>query len=246
MDAAHPTQAAHSSWAPFRQRTFTIIWIVTLVSNIGSWMYSAASAWLMTSLDADPLMVSLVQVAGLLPMVLFALPSGALADIVDKRRFLIGAETFIAIACTLLAALVWLHLITPLTLLAFTFLIESGSAVSAPAWQAVVPQLVPSQQLPAAIALNSMGINVSRAIGPAIGGAISVAFGIAAPFWVNGVSNLGVIGALVRWRPAPHRDLQLPVERFLSALRTGVRYSRHNPQLDAALLRSVAFFSTLR
>jgi len=205
-------------------------------------MYSAASAWLMTRLDADPLMVSLVQVAATLPMVLFALPAGALADIVDKRRFLIGAESFIAVASTLFAALVWLRLINPSTLLLFIFLIESGSAATAAAWQSVVPQLVPRQELPAAVAMNSAGINVSRALGPALGGLITVAFGIAAPFWVNGVSNLGVIGALLRWRSAPRRDAQLPAERFISALRTGVRHSRNNRHLRATLLRAVGFF----
>jgi predicted MFS family arabinose efflux permease len=242
MDAAHSTQVAHSPWSPFRHATFTVIWIATLVSNVGAWMYSAASAWLMTRLDADPLMVSLVQVAATLPMVLFALPAGALADIVDKRRFLIGAESFIAVASTLFAALVWLRLINPSTLLLFIFLIESGSAATAAAWQSVVPQLVPRQELPAAVAMNSAGINVSRALGPALGGLITVAFGIAAPFWVNGVSNLGVIGALLRWRSAPRRDAQLPAERFISALRTGVRHSRNNRHLRATLLRAVGFF----
>jgi predicted MFS family arabinose efflux permease len=242
MSAAQPTQVAHSPWDPFRHTAFTVIWVATLVSNIGSWMYSSASAWLMTNLDADPLMVSLVQVAAALPMLLLALPAGVLADIVDKRRYLIGAESFIAIVSTLFAALVWLHLINPLSLLLFTFLIQGGNAATSPAWQSVVPQLVPRAELPAAIAMNSIGINISRALGPALGGVITAAFGIAAPFWVNGVSNLGVIGALWRWRSAPHPESQLPAERFVSALRTGIRHSRHNRQLRATLLRAVGFF----
>ena len=240
--AAHPAKAAHAPLRPFRHGTFTVVWIATLVSNIGSWMYSSASAWLMTSLDANPLMVSLVQVASTLPMVLFAMPAGALADIVDKRRFLIGAEVFIAVVSTLFAALIWLHVIGPLSLLVFTFLIETGSAVSSPAWQSVVPELVPRQELPAAVALNSVGINASRAIGPALGGVMTAAFGIAAPFWINGVSNIGVIGALLRWRSAPHQESQVPAERFISALRTGVRHSRNNRHLRATLLRAVGFF----
>ena len=242
MGMAHATQIAHSPWSPFRHTTFTAVWIATLVSNIGAWMYSSASAWLMTSLDADPLMVSLVQVAATLPMVVLALPAGALADIVDIRRFLIGAEVFIAVVSTLFAAFVWFHLISPSSLLLFILLIESGSAASAPAWQSVVPQLVPRQEMSAAVAMNSMGINVSRAIGPALGGAITAAFGLAAPFWVNGVSNLGVIGALLRWRSAPTPDSQLPAERFVSALRTGVRHSRNNRHLTATLLRAIGFF----
>jgi MFS family permease len=242
VSTVHSTAVAPSPWSPFRNSTFTIVWVATLISNIGSWMYSSASAWLMTSLDDDPLMVSLVQVAAVLPMVLFALPAGALADIVDQRRFLIGGEVYIAVLSTLLAALVWLGAIGPISLLLLTFLIESGSAVTAPAWQAVVPQLVPSPVLPAAIAMNSGGINVSRALGPALGGLLTALFGIAAPFWVNGVSNLGVIGALLRWRSAPRHDAGLPAERFLSALRTGIRYSRNNRHLRATLIRSIGFF----
>jgi MFS family permease len=242
MGTAHDAQVTHSPWSPFGHATFTAVWIATLVSNIGGWMYSSASAWLMMSLDADPLMVSLVQVAATLPMVLLALPAGALADIVDRRRLLIGAEGFIAIISTLLAALVWLHVIRPISLLLFTFLIEAGSAATAPAWQSIVPQLVPRRELHAAVALNSVGINVSRALGPALGGVITAAFGIAAPFWVNGVSNLGVIAALLRWRSAPHQDSQLPAERFVSAMRTGVQHSRNNRHLRATLLRAVGFF----
>jgi predicted MFS family arabinose efflux permease len=242
VSAAHPPQAVRAPWGPFRHTAFTVIWIATLVSNIGSWMYSSASAWLMTSLDTDPLTVSLVQVAATLPMVLFALPAGALADIVDKRRFLIGAETFIAVASTLFAVLVWRHLVTPGSLLLFTFLIEAGSAATAPAWQSVVPQLVPKQELPAAVAMNSVGINVSRALGPALGGVLTVAFGTAAPFWFNGVSNLGVIGSLLSSRSTSSRESELPAERFASALRTGVRHSRNNRHLRATVLRAVGFF----
>jgi MFS family permease/quinol monooxygenase YgiN len=242
MTGAPTTQAVHSPWGPFRHVTFTVIWTATLVSNVGGWMYSSASAWLMTSLDADPRMVSLVQVAATLPMVLFALPAGAFADIVDKRRFLLGAEIFIAVVSTWFAVLVWQHFVSPLSLLICTFLIEAGSAATAPAWQSVVPALVPRAELPAAIAMNSVGVNVSRAVGPALGGVIAAAFGMAAPFWVNAVSNFGVIGALWRWRSAAHRDSQLPAERFLGALRTGIRHARNNRRLRATLLRAVGFF----
>ena len=147
-----------------------------------------------------------------------------------------------AVVSLLFALLVWLGSVDPPTLLLFTFLIEAGNAVTSPAWQSVVPQLVPKDELPAAIAMNSLGINVSRALGPALGGAVTVLFGVAAPFWVNGVSNLGVIGSLWWWRSAPHPDSQLPAERFASALRAGVRHSRHNRHLRATLLRAVGFF----
>jgi MFS family permease len=235
------TASSPSRWGPFAHSAFTSIWCATVVSNIGGWMYSAASGWLMTSLDATPRIVALVQVATSLPMFLFAFPAGALADIVDKRRLLLLAEGFILVVSTLFAVLVWQDLMTPALLLLFVFLVEAGGAATSPAWQSVVPQLVPREELPAAISLNSVGVNISRAIGPALGGAITASFGIAAPFWVNAFSNLGVIGALNRWRSRPSTS-QLPAERFVGAMRAGLRYSRHNPHLRATMLRAVAFF----
>src|SRR5271156_2494044 len=204
MSQASPgaSRAPVPAWAPFRHKTFAVIWGATVVSNIGGWMYSVASGWLMTNLDPNPLAVSLVQVANNLPMFLFAIPAGALVDIVDRRLFLIIGETAVTITGTAFAVLVWLHFITPTSLIVFTFIVTVASAVTAPAWQAVVPQLVPKPELPSAVAVNSVGINVSRAVGPALGGFMVVAMGIAAPFWFNAVSNVGVIAALVRWRPA--------------------------------------------
>jgi len=234
--------ASASAWAPFRHRTFAVIWVATVVSNIGGWMYSVASGWLMTSLDADPLFVSLVQVANNLPMFLFALPAGALVDIVDRRLFLIIGETAVTVTSTAFAVLVWMHLITPWSLLVFSFLVTVASAVTAPAWQAVVPQLVPKAELPGAIAANSVGINVSRAVGPALGGLMVVAFGIAAPFWVNAVSNVGVIAALIRWHPPKRSGPTLPRERFGQAMLSGLRHARYNASLRATLMRTVAFF----
>jgi MFS family permease len=149
--------------SPFRHRTYAVIWTATVVANIGTWMYSAAAAWLMTELDPHPLMVSLVQVAASLPVFLFALPAGALADIVDRRRLLILAEGAITVLSGAFAALVWLGQVTPVSLLVFTFLIEMGAAFVAPAWQSIVPQLVPRTELPAAVATNSVGINTSAA-----------------------------------------------------------------------------------
>jgi MFS family permease len=198
---AASAQQTPSPWSPFRHATFTVVWTATVVSNVGGWMYSAASGWLMTSLDANPLIVSMVQVATTLPMFLFAVPAGALADIVDRRKFLIVAEIMIAVISAIYAAIVWLGVATPLNLLLFTFLIGAGGALTSPAWQAITPELVPRQELNPAVAANSVGVNVSRAIGPALGGLIVAQIGIAAPFWFNAASNLGVIGALLWWRP---------------------------------------------
>jgi MFS family permease len=204
-------------------------------------MYSAASGWLMTDLNPDPFTVSMVQVATTLPMFLFALPAGALADIVDRRKFLIVAETLITATSAIFAAIVWFGAATPGNLLLFTFLIGVGGALVSPAWQAIVPQLVPRQDLNPAVAANSVGVNVSRAVGPALGGVMVAKIGIAAPFWVNAISNLAVIGALLWWHPQ-NRARRLPVERFGSAMRIGFRHARSNPHLRATLIRAAAFF----
>jgi len=235
-------RVASSLRAAFRHRAFTVIWIATVVSNIGTWMYNAASGWLMVSLNSDALLVSLVQVATSLPMFLFALAAGALADIFDKRRFLIGVEAGTTLLSAIFAAMVEFGHVTPGTLLLFMFLIGAGGALSAPAWQSVVPQLVPAQDLAPAVAANSVGINISRAVGPALAGTIIGLAGIAAPFWLNALSNLGVIGALLWWRAPLTGASRLPAERFASAMRMGFRHARHNPHLRATLIRAVAFF----
>ncbi len=236
------SQSVAPAGNPFRYRAFTVIWIATVVSNIGGWMYSVASGWLMTSLDSNAFIVSMVQVANSLPMFLFAIPAGALADIVNQRRFLIVGESTITIVSAAFAALVWLHLITPASLLLFSFVVTVGSAMTAPAWQSVVAKLVPKADLPSAVAANSVGINVSRAIGPALGGIIVGAVGIAAPFWLDAFSNIGVIAALVWWRAPKKSASALPPEAFGSAIRTGLRYARYNTYLRATLIRTVAFF----
>ena len=205
-------------------------------------MYNVASGWLMTSLNPDPLVVALVQVANSLPMFLFAIPAGALVDSVDRRRFLALGESAITLTSAAFALLVSLHLMTPSRLLLFSFLAAVGSAITAPAWQAVVSQLVPKSDLPAAVAVNSVGINVSRAIGPALGGLIVGLLGIAAPFWFDAFSNVGVIATLIWWRPPAVKSVQLNPEPFLSAMRTGIRHARYNPYLSSTLIRAAAFF----
>ncbi|SPJ15070.1 Transmembrane transport protein (DitE-like protein) [Burkholderiales bacterium] len=240
--AADSPSVAVSPWSPLRHATFTVVWTATVISNIGTWMYNAASGWLMLSLNPEPLVVSLVQVATSLPIFLFALPAGALADIVDKRRFLIAAEGATTAVAAIIAALVWLGIVTPATLLLFTFVLGAGAALTAPAWQSIVPQLVPKQELAAAVAANSVGINISRALGPALGGVIIAAFGIAVPFWLNAVSNLGIVAALLWWRSPQKAARLLPAERFASAVRAGIRHTRHNSHLRATLTRAVAFF----
>jgi MFS family permease len=198
--------------------------------------------WLF-GLDPDPFIVALVQVATSLPMFLFALLAGALADIVDRRRLLIVIQVTVATLVGGFGLMVWLGHVTPPLLLAFSFLAGTAAALITPAWMTIVPQLVPRQNLQPAIALNGVGLNVSRAIGPALAGLIIAAWGLAAPFWLNALGTLGVIAALIWWRPpADAGATHLPAERFGRAIRAGIRHARHNPHLRATLIRAAGFF----
>ena len=230
-----------SAWTPFRHPAFAVLWAAMLVSNIGTWMHDVGAGWLMTTLAPSPLMVALVQAASTLPVFLLALPSGALADIVDRRGLLIAAKSGMALVALGLGVVVLTDHVTPAILLGFTFAIGIGTALVNPAWQAIVPQLVPRADLASAVALNSVGINVSRAIGPALGGAVIAGLGLAAPFFLNAVSFLAVIGALIWWPQPPRVRPTLPGERWLAAMRTGVRYARSSPPLKATFMRAAAF-----
>lgn len=225
-----------SAWAPLQNALFRSIWIAVLVSNIGTWMHDVSAGWLMTSMAPEPLLVSLVQASTSLPMFLLALPAGALADIVDRRRLLLAAQTWMLAAAAALACLAYLGAVTPVLLLACTFALGVGAAMNAPAWQAVVSELVPPQDLPNALVLNGVAINVARAVGPALGGLVVAGFGPAAAFSLNSLSFLAVIGALYRWRrETPDRNL--PPERLFGAIRSGFRYVRRAPSLQAVVAR---------
>jgi len=229
-------------WAPFRHRTYAVIWTATVVSNIGTWMYSAAAAWLMTSLSPDPMMVSLVQAASNLPIFLFALAGGAIADAVDRRRFLIAGEIAYSLVAVVFALLVTWELVTPAILLVFAFLIGVGNALMSPPYQSIVPILVPREDLQSAVSANSVGMNISRAVGPALGGLVTAMVGMAAPFWVNALSNMGTIGALWWWQPPKAQKSPLPSERLFGAMRAGIRYALNNAPLRATFWRAIAFF----
>jgi len=223
-------------------RVFRLLWIATVVSNVGGWMYNAACGWLMTSLNSEPLVVALVQVANSLPLFLLALPAGALADMTDKRRFILALEILTSVLSALFALLVGIKVVTPAVLLLFSLLISGLAALETPAWQAIVPLLVPPAALPSAIATNSVGVNISRVLGPALSGVVILTAGIAAPFWLDAVSNLGVIGVIYWWRPPAARAHALPPERLSSAVRTGLRYALNNRRLRWTVLRSIGFF----
>jgi MFS family permease len=238
-----PARDESSSLAPFHDRAFTVLWVATVVSNMGTWMQSAAAGWLMTGLDPTPVSVSLVQVASSLPMFMFALPAGALADVFDRRQLLIIIQVAVTVLVAAFGLIVYLSWVTPTILLAFTFAAGAAAATIAPAWQAIVPQLVPRRHLQPAVALNSVGLNVSRAVGPALAGLIISAWGMAAPFWVNALTTIAIIVALIWWRPQKDgMEGHLPTERFSRAIGTGLRHARYNPHLRATLIRAAAFF----
>jgi MFS family permease len=235
--------AGASAWSPFGYHAFTLLWIATLISNIGTWMHDVGAGWLMTMLSPSPAIVALVQSATTAPIFLFALFAGALADRVDKRRFLIVVNSALAIVAAVMAALTALGAMTPILLLGFTFAIGTGAAFVAPAWQAIVPSLVPRENLQPAIALNSMGINISRAIGPALAGFLITVVALAAPFTANAVSYLVIIGALLLWTPPAASHARLPPEPLFRSMLTGLRHANHNAALKATLVRSFAFFT---
>lgn len=230
-----------SPWQPLRQRVFRMLWIATVVSNVGSWMNDVGVNWTMLTLSADPLSVALVQAASSLPMFLFALPSGVMADIVDRRKYLLFSQIWVFIAAASLTFLSWADLVTPMVLLIAAFLLSTGAAMSSPPFQAIVPDLVSKEELGPAIALNSLGINISRAIGPALGGLILSFAGPWMVFLLNALSVLGVFLVLYVWQAQPSVQ-RLPPEHFFPAVRAGVRYVHAAPVLRNVLVRTIAFF----
>ncbi len=233
---------ASSRWGIFGNVAFTVILIASSVSNIGIGMFDTSMSWLMTSLNPDPMMVSAVQVATWLPLFLLTFPAGALADLVDARRLLIGAQAAVVAISVAFAAIVSLHWTSPTILLATSFLLGIGGAIAAPAWLLITPILVPRDDLDSAIAINNTSFNVSRAIGPALGGFAIAAISINIPFWCYCAGNLALLAAIVWWRGPRRIRETLPAERLSSALRTGLRYARYNRDIDSTLIRAVAFF----
>lgn len=230
-----------SPWQPLHKRVFCMLWIATVVSNVGSWMSDVGVNWTMLSLSADPLSVALVQAASSLPMFLFALPSGVMADIVDRRKYLLFSQIWVFIAAAGLTFCSWAGLVTPTILLIATFLLSAGAAMSSPPFQAIVPDLVSKEELGPAIALNSLGINISRAIGPALGGLILSFAGPWVVFLLNALSVMGVFIVLYLWKAEPSVQ-RLPPEHFFPAVRAGVRYVHNAPVLRNVLARTIAFF----
>src|SRR5215212_6144047 len=205
---------AARAFAPLRHPLFRSLWLATLAGNTGLWVQNTGASWLMTSLAPSPVMVSLVQAAALLPVFLFALPGGALADILDRRRALIAAQGWMVTMAALLVLLTTAGLLGPWGLLALTFGIGAGTALTFPAWAAATPELVPRADLVGAIALNGIGFNLARALGPALGGAAVAAAGPAAAFALVALALLAPLGALLAWRRPTASRAALPRERL--------------------------------
>jgi len=229
-----------SAWITLRRELFRVLWIASVASNLGTMMQEVGASWLMTQLAPSPLIVSLIQTAGALPVFLLSLAAGALADVVDRRRLLIFSQSWMLGAAAGLGILTVFHLTSPLILLTFTFLLGVGNALNGPTWSAIVPELVPRAEVGAAVSINSVGFNVARAAGPALGGLVVAAAGSGAVFLLNAASFLGVIVVFYRWRRKPRKSV-LPAERVVGAMRAGWRYVAHAPSIRSALVRTSLF-----
>jgi len=228
-----------SPWAPLGEPLFRSLWIASVISYTGTWMQNVGAGWLMTQLTMNPLMVGLVQAAGAVPVFLVILPAGALADMVDRRRFLLLTQGWMVLASATLGILTLTSCVGPWVLLLFTFLLGLGAVMNDPAWQAITPELVPAKQHASAVALNSAGFNVARAVGPAMGGLIVAAVGCGTTFLLNAFSFLGVILFLYRWkRPVEARP---KTQRVWSAIGDGFSYVRESGLAKSVLLRTGTF-----
>lgn len=230
-----------ASLAPLRRPTYRAVWIANVLAGLGTWMQNTGAGWLMTDLSPEPLLVALVQVASLAPALLLALPAGALADRMDRRRYLIATQTWMLLVSSGLAVLAVTGEIGPWTLLLFTAAIGAGNAMSNPAWQAIAPELVPREELSQAIALHGMGFNGARAIGPAIAGQVLNVAGAWACFALNAISYLPMIVAFATWKRAPDPPPG-GREGLIAAIRGGLRYVRATPPYRRLMARAFLHF----
>jgi MFS family permease len=229
-----------STLAPFRHETFRTMWFASISSNFGGLIQAVGAAWMMTAIADSEDMVALVQASNALPIMIFSLVAGALADNFNRRSLMLTAQIFMLVVSVVLTVFAYMDLLTPWLLLTFTFLIGCGVALNNPSWQASVGDMVPREVLPAAVTINSVGFNITRSVGPAIGGAIVAAAGAAAAFAVNACSYFALIYALVRWKPE-RRDDALPRETLPRALSAGLGYVAMSPNILNVLFRGLIF-----
>jgi MFS family permease len=231
-----------SAFAPLRHRLFAVIWAATIIGSIGSFVRDVTSAWLVTDLSSSPAAVAMVQAAATLPVFLLAIPAGVLSDMLDRRKLLICIQLLLASVSVCLVILSLLDQHSVASLIMLTFIGGIGVALMGPTWQAIVPELVDKKDFKNAVGLNSLGINIARAVGPALGGLLLASMGAAFTYGVDVLSYAFVIAALLWWkRPATHRDALS--ERFPGAFRAGLRYARASRELHVVLLRAFLFFA---
>jgi MFS family permease len=230
---------ANSAWAPLGEPLFRSLWIAAVVSYTGTWMQNVGAGWLMTQLTDSPLMVSLVQGAATIPVFIAVLPAGALADMVDRRRLLLFTQSWMIVAAAALGVLTLFHAANPWMLLAFTFLLGVGAVMNDPAWQAITPEVISPAQHASAVALNSAGFNVARAVGPALGGIDVATAGSGWSFLLNAASFFGVVYFLYQWKSLPHEPLA--TRGIPEAILEGFRYVRGAPEVKSVLIRTGAF-----
>jgi MFS family permease len=234
-----PAKRSGSPWAPLGEPLFRSLWIASVISYTGTWMQNVGAGWLMTQMTMNPLMIGLVQAAAALPVFLVILPAGALADMVDRRRFLLVTQGWMVLASATLGILTLTSCVGPWILLLFTFLLGLGAVMNDPAWQAITPELVPAKQHASAVALNSAGFNVARAVGPAMGGLLVAAVGCGSTFLLTAASFFGVIVFLYRWkRPV---ETSAPARRVWSAVGDGFHFVKQSELAKSVLLRTGTF-----
>jgi len=234
-----PTRMNGSALDPLREPLFRSLWSAAVISYTGTWMQNVGAGWLMTQLTVSPLMVALVQAASTLPVFLVILPAGALADMVDRRRFLLITQAWMVGAAGLLGIFTLLGWVTPWLLLAFTFMLGLGAVMNDPAWQAITPEIVCAENHAPAVALNSVGFNVARSVGPALGGIVIAATNSGVAFLLNAASFFGVIFFLYRWkRPSFEHGAST---RMMESLRAGLQYMKGDHVVHCVLIRTGAF-----
>jgi MFS family permease len=243
MNDSPPRRAetVHASpLTPFKYQIFLALWTASLFSNFGGLIQSVGASWLMTSLSPTADIVALVQASTVLPYMLFCLAAGAASDVLDRRALMLTAQILALVVSILLTIFTYSGIMTPWLLLSFTFLVGCGNAIYGPAWQSSVGEVVPRSELPSAVALNSLGFNIARTVGPAIGGLIVAAFGSQAAFLVNSISYVGLIIVLFSWK-RPVEQRQFPPESIPAAMMAGLRYVALSPSIRSVLIRAVVF-----